>query len=73
MMGQVDFEIKLFRQLSRDRLVPQVHLLLRIAEAVDYSFVRPPCRPVIFTMPPLGYLYGSTSVVSRRRQMVVLD
>lgn len=73
-MGQRDFETKLYYQLSLDRLVPQDHLLRRIAEAVDFSFVRPLCRPfyshtgqpsvdpvVIFKMLLLGYLYGITS------------
>ena len=74
MMGQRDFETKLYYQLSLDQLVPQDHLLRRIAEAVDFSFVRPLCRPyyshtgqpsvdpvVIFKMLLLGYLYGITS------------
>ncbi len=74
MMGRRDFETKLYYQLSLDRLVPQDHLLRRIAEAVDFSFVRPLCRPyyshtgqpsvdpvVIFKMLLLGYLYGITS------------
>jgi transposase len=74
MMGQRDFETKLYYQFSLDQLVPQDHLLRRIAEAVDFSFVRPLCRPfyshtgqpsvdpvVIFKMLMLGYLYGVTS------------
>jgi transposase len=74
MMGQRDFETKLYYQLSLDALVPQDHLLRRIAEAVDFSFVRPLCRPfyshtgqpsvdpvVIFKMMLLGYLHGITS------------
>jgi transposase len=74
MMGQRNFETKLYYQLSLDQLVPQDHLLRRIAEAVDFSFVRPLCRPyyshtgqpsvdpvVIFKMLLLGYLYGITS------------
>jgi transposase len=74
MMGQRDFETKLYYQLSIDELMPQDHLLRRIAEAVDFSFVRPLCRPfyshtgqpsvdpvVIFKMLLLGYLYGITS------------
>jgi transposase len=74
MMGQRDFETKLYYQLSIDELVPQDHLLRRIAAAVDFSFVRPLCRPfyshtgqpsvdpvVIFKMLLLGYLYGVTS------------
>ena len=74
MMGQREFETKLYYQLSLDALVPQDHLLRRIADAVDFSFVRPLCRPyyshtgqpsvdpvVIFKMLLLGYLYGITS------------
>jgi transposase len=74
MMGQQDFGTKLYYQFSLDQLVPQDHLLRRIAEAVDFSFVRPLCRPfyshtgqpsvdpvVIFKMLLLGYLYGITS------------
>src|SRR5450756_2104421 len=74
MMGQRGYETKLYYQLSIDELVPQDHLLRRIAEAVDFSFVRPLCRPfyshtgqpsvdpvVIFKMLLLGYLYGITS------------
>jgi transposase len=74
MMGEQDFGTKLYYQLSIDELVPQDHLLRRIAAAVDFSFVRPLCRPfyshtgqpsvdpvVIFKMLLLGYLYGITS------------
>jgi transposase len=74
MMGQRQFETKLYYQLSLDRLIPEDHLLRRIAAAVDFSFVRPLCRPfyshtgqpsvdpvVIFKMLLLGYLYGITS------------
>lgn len=74
MMGERDFETKLYYQLSLDRLVPQDHLLRRIAAAIDFSFVRPLCRPyyshtgqpsvdpvVIFKMLLLGYLYGIPS------------
>jgi transposase len=73
-MGQRDFETKLYYQLSLDRLVPQDHVLRRIAAAVGFSFVRPLCRPfyshtgqpsvdpvVIFKLLLLGYLYGITS------------
>ncbi len=45
MMGQRDFETKLYYQLSLDRLVPTDHLLRRIQDAVDFSFVRRLCRP----------------------------
>jgi transposase len=74
MMGQRQFVTKLYYQLSLDRLVPEDHLLRRIAKAVDFSFVRPLCRPfyshtgqpsvdpvVIFKMLLVGYLYGITS------------
>jgi transposase len=74
MMGQREFQSKLYYQLSLDRLVPCDHLLRRIAEGVDFSFVRPLCRPyyshtgqpsidpvVIFKMLLIGYLYGITS------------
>lgn len=74
MMGQRDFETKLYYQLSLDRLVPTDHLLRRIQDAVDFSFVRRLCRPyyshtgqpsvdpvVIFKMLLIGYLYGITS------------
>ena len=45
MMGERDFGTKLYYQLSIDELMPQDHLLRRIAEAVDFSFVRLLCRP----------------------------
>src|SRR5688572_22527730 len=74
MMGQRQFTTKLYYQLSLDRLVPQDHLLRRISAAVDFSFVRPLCRPfyshtgqpsidpvVLFKMLLIGYLYGITS------------
>jgi transposase len=74
MMGERRFETKLYYQLSLERLVPEDHLLRRIAAAVDFSFVRRLCRPfyshtgqpsvdpvVIFKMLLIGYLYGITS------------
>jgi len=74
MMGQRRFDAKLYYNLSLDRLVPQDHLLRQIAAAVDFSFVRPLCRPfyshtgkpsvdpvVLFKMLLVGYLYGITS------------
>src|SRR3990172_1317899 len=74
MMGKRDFETKLYYNISLDRLIPQDPLLRRIAAAVDFSFVRPLCRPyyshtgqpsvdpvVIFKMMLIGYLYGITS------------
>src|SRR3990172_8674377 len=74
MMGKRDFETKLYYNISLDRLMPQDHLLRQIAGAVDFSFVRPLCRPyyshtgqpsvdpvVLFKMLLVGYLYGITS------------
>jgi len=75
MLGQRDFDTKLYYyNLSLDRLVPEDHLLRRIAAGVDFSFVRSLCRPyyshtgqpsvdpvVIFKILLLGYLYGITS------------
>jgi transposase len=74
MMGQRRFAPKLYYQLSLDQLVPQDHLLRRIGESVDFSFVRPLCRPfyshtgqpsvdpvVLFKTLIIGYLYGITS------------
>ena len=74
MLGQRDFDTKLYYyDLSLDRLVPEDHLLRRLA-AVDFAFVRPLCRPyyshtgqpsvdpvVLFKMLLIGYLYGITS------------
>ncbi|MFH1486559.1 MAG: IS1182 family transposase [Chloroflexota bacterium] len=73
MMGQRQFAPKLYYQLSLDNLVPQDHLLRRIA-ALDFSFVRRLCRPfyshtgqpsvdpvVLFKTLLIGYLYGITS------------
>lgn len=73
-MNQHDFEEKLYYNLSLSRLVPEDHLLRQIAEAVDFSFIRPLCRPyyshtgrpsidpvVLFKMLLVGYLYGITS------------
>ena len=44
-MGEREFGTKLYYQLSLDGLVPQDHLLRRIARAVDFAFVRRLCRP----------------------------
>lgn len=73
-MGQRQLGAKLYYQLSLDQLVPEDHLLRRIADALDFAFVRPLCRPyyshtgqpsvdpiVIFKMLLVGYLYGITS------------
>jgi transposase len=74
MMGQRQFGSKLYYQFSLERLVPDDHLLRRIADAVDFSFIRPLCRPfyshtgqpsvdpiVLFKLLLVGYLYGITS------------
>ena len=74
MKQQPRFEAKFYYNLSLDRLVPDDHLLRLIANAVDFSFIRPLCRPfyshkgrpsvdpvVLFKMLLIGYLYGITS------------
>jgi transposase len=74
MMGHRRFAAKLYYQLSLDRLVPSDHLLRRIAEVIDFSFVYPLARPyyshtgqpsvdpvVLFKALLVGYLYGTTS------------
>ncbi len=82
MMGQRRFATKLYYQLSLDQLVPQDHLLRQIASAVDFSFVRPLCRPfyshtgqpsvdpvVLLKMLLVGYLYGITSARRLAREV----
>src|SRR5512143_2371869 len=74
MMGTKSPEAKLFYQFSLEERVPEDHLLRRVAQTVDLSFVRrlterfyshtgqPSIDPVvIFKMALLGYLYGITS------------
>jgi transposase len=74
MMGKRRFAPKLYYQLCLDDLVPEDHLLRRIAAALDFSFIRPLCRPyyshtgqpsvdpvVLFKTLLIGYLYGITS------------
>ena len=74
MNRQPRFEAKFYYNLSLERLVPEDHLLRLIANAVDFSFIRPLCRPfyshtgrpsvdpvVLFKMLLIGYLYGITS------------
>jgi transposase len=74
MNQQPRFEAKFYYNLSLDRLVPEDHLLRLISNAVDFSFIRPLCRPfyshtgrpsvdpvVLFKMLLIGYLYGITS------------
>jgi len=74
MKQQPRFETKWYYGLSLERLVPDDHLLRLIANAVDFAFIRPLCRPfyshtgrpsvdpvVLFKMLLIGYLYGITS------------
>lgn len=74
MMGKKTSEAKLFYQFSLEERVLEDHLLRRIAQTVDLSFVRrlterfysqtgqPSIDPVvIFKMALLSYLYGITS------------
>jgi transposase len=77
MMGSKTTEPKLFVNFDLDAHVPRTHLVRRIAEAVDFGFVRGLAQPfyshtgqpsvdpvVLFKLTLLGYLYG---VVSERR------
>jgi transposase len=74
MMGIKNVEAKLFYEFSLDRRIPEDHLLRRIEQAVDFSFVyrltrpyyshtgQPSVDPVaLFKMALLGYLYGLPS------------
>jgi transposase len=74
MKKQPRFVTKFYYGLSLDRLVPEDHLLRHISNAIDFSFIRPLCRPfyshtgrpsvdpvVLFKMLLIGYLYGITS------------
>ena len=74
MMGIKKVEAKLFYEFSLDRRVPEDHLLRRIEQAVDFSFVYSLTRPsyshtgqpsvdpvALFKMALLGYLYGLAS------------
>jgi transposase len=74
MNQQPKFEARWYYNLSLERLVPEDHLLRLISNAVDFSFIRPLCRPfyshtgrpsvdpvVLFKMLLIGYLYGITS------------
>ena len=73
MKKQPRFEARWYYNLSLERLVPDDHLLRLIERAVDFSFIRPLCRPfyshtgrpsvdpvVLFKMLLIGYLYGIT-------------
>ena len=74
MLGEKRLVPKLVYQFTLEERVPADHLLRRVAEAVDFSFVRrltarfyshlgqPGIDPVVlFKMALLGYLYGITS------------
>ncbi|MDQ6741867.1 MAG: IS1182 family transposase [Candidatus Dormibacteraeota bacterium] len=74
MMGIKSAEAKLFYEFSLDRRIPRDHLLRRIEQAVDFSFVYSLTRPyyshtgqpsvdpvALFKMALLGYLYGLPS------------
>jgi transposase len=74
MMGRKALVGKLFYQVSLEELVPEGHLLRRVAEAVDFGMARrltarlyshtgqPSVDPVVlFKMALLGYLYGLPS------------
>ena len=74
MMGRKAPAGKLFYQVSLEELVPDGHLLRRVAKAVDFGVVRrltarfyshtgqPSVDPVVlFKMALLGYLYGLPS------------
>ena len=74
MMGQKVFQEKFFYDFSLSRRIPGDHILRRLSEVVDLSFVRrltaqfyshtgqPSVDPVVlFKMMLLGYLYGITS------------
>lgn len=77
MMGRKAFTPKVLYQFSLEERVPPDHLLRRVAQAVDFAFVRrlterfyshtgqPSVDPVVlFKMALLGYLYG---IASERR------
>jgi transposase len=77
MMGSKAVEPKLFISFDLDSQVPRNHILRRIAEAVDFSFVKELAKPyyshtgqpsvdpeVLFKLSLLGYLF---QVVSERQ------
>jgi transposase len=74
MMGSKDFQEKLFYDFSLSKRIPEDHLLRRLEEGLDLSFVRELTAPyyshtgqpsvdpvVLFKMMLMGYLYGITS------------
>ena len=83
--GQRGFAAKFYYQPLAGCLVPEDHLLRRIAEAVGFAFVRPLCRPfyshtgqpsvdpvAIFKMLLVGYLYGITSERRLARELSLI-
>lgn len=73
-MGKKNFQRKLFCDFSLAERIPEDHLLRRIAEVVDFSFIYDLCRPyyshtgkpsidpvVLFKMALIGYFFGITS------------
>ena len=74
MMGKKEHGEKLYYDFSLEDKVPQDHILRRIAEAVDFSFVHKIARPyyshtgkpsvdpvVVLKMALIGYIYGISS------------
>ena len=74
MMGEKEPGEKLYYSFSLEDKVPQGHILRRIAEAVDFSFVHKIARPyyshtgkpsvdpvVVLKMALIGYIYGISS------------
>ena len=74
MMGKKEHGEKLYYDFSLEDKVPQDHILRRIAQAVDFSFVHKIARPyyshtgkpsvdpvVVLKMALIGYLYGISS------------
>src|SRR5215467_495343 len=72
-LGQKLFTPKVVHEVNLEERVPEDHLLRRIAEVIDFTFVRrltarfyshtgqPGIDPVVlFKMALLGYLYGIT-------------
>jgi len=74
MMGKKEHGEKMYYDFSLEDKVPQDHVLRRIAEAVDFSFVHKIARPyyshtgkpsvdpvVVLKMALIGYIYGISS------------
>jgi transposase len=84
MMGNHQFTLKLYYQLSLDQLVPQDHSLRQIAKTIDFSFIYLLARPyyshtgqpsvdpiILFKTLLIGYLYGITSERRLMREIQV--